>query len=198
MKKLVALLLTFLIVLTGCKSVKITKVDDDIKTDSIRFKDEYKTVDKENLYEYTTYLNVIDMLDSGTGIIYFGFPTCTLCREIVPVLDEAAKEENVKSILYYNFKEIRDNNTFEYQKLVDILSDYIKEDEEGNKKIEAPSVVFINKGRMMGIYIGMINSSSEEIITEEEKKDLKNNFKSLIGKIRINEITTSKVDETGN
>ena len=165
MKKLVALLLTFLIVLAGCKSPKITKVDDDIKTDSIRFKNEYDMVSKDNLYEYATYLNVTDMLDKGTGIIYFGFPTCTLCKEVVPILDSSAKEKKVKTILYYNFKEIRENNTAEYQKLAGILSDYIKEDEEGNKKIEAPTVVFVNKGRIVGVYIGVIDSSKEEVIS---------------------------------
>lgn len=194
MKKLVALLLTFLIVLVGCKSPKITKVDDDIKTDSIRFKNEYDMVSEDNLYEYATYLNVTDMLDKGTGIIYFGFPTCTLCKEVVPILDSAAKDKNVKTILYYNFKEIRENNTTEYQKLANILSDYIKEDEEGNKKIEAPTVVFVNKGKIVGVYIGVIDSSKEEVISSEEKENLKNNFMSLIDKILIDDVSTTKQD----
>lgn len=195
MKKLVALLLTFLIVLAGCKSPKITKVDDDIKTDSIRFKNEYDMVSEDNLYEYATYLNVTDMLDKETGIIYFGFPTCTLCKEVVPILDSAAKEKKVKAILYYNFKEIRENNTAEYQKLAGILSDYIKEDEEGNKKIEAPTVVFVNKGRIVGVYIGVIDSSKEEVISKEEKENLKNNFMSLIDKMLIDDISTTKISE---
>ena len=52
MKKLVAILLTFLLVLVGCDSVEITKVDDDIKTDAIRFSNEYEKVDKNNVYEF--------------------------------------------------------------------------------------------------------------------------------------------------
>lgn len=195
MKKLVALLLTFLIVLAGCKSPKITKVDDDIKTDSIRFKNEYDMVSEDNLYEYATYLNVTDTLDKGTGIIYFGFPTCTLCKEVVPILDSAAKEKKVKTILYYNFKEIRENNTAEYQKLASILSDYIKEDEEGNKRIEAPTVVFVNKGRIVGVYIRVIDSSKEEVISKEEKENLKNNFMSLIDKMLMDDISTTKISE---
>lgn len=187
MKKLVALLLTFLIVLSGCKSVKITKVEDDIKTDNIRFKDEYKTVNKDNLYEYATYTNIIDILDSKTGIIYLGFPTCTLCKEVVPILNDAAKEKNIDRILYYNFKDIRDNNTYEYQKLASILEDYIKSDEEGNKRITAPTVLFVNKARIVGVYLGTINSDSEEILTDLDKENLKNNFLSLIDKMLIDE-----------
>ena len=36
-----ALLLTFLLVLTGCQMVEVTKVEDDIETDAIRFSKEY-------------------------------------------------------------------------------------------------------------------------------------------------------------
>ncbi len=196
MKKLVAILLTFLLILTGCKSVEITKVEDDIKTDSIRFKSEYKTVSKDNLYEYATYTNIIDVINKKSGIIYLGFPSCTLCKEIVPILNDSAKEKNIDSILYYNFKEIRDNNTYEYQKLTDILSDYIKLDDEGKKRITAPTILFVNKGRIVGVYIGTINSDSEEILTSEEKINLKNNFMSLIDKMLID--TTYDITNSDN
>lgn len=185
MKKLVALLLTFLLVLTGCNTVEITKVEDDIKTDSIRFKDEYSEVQKDNIYEYATYSNVIDTIKAGTGIIYLGFPTCTLCKEIVPILDEAAKEKKVDRILYYNFKDIRDNNTSEYQDLANLLSDYISSDDEGNKRISAPTIIFVKDGNITSVYVGTINSDSEEILPEEEKVNLKNNLSSLIDKMLI-------------
>lgn len=190
MKKLVAVLLTFLLVVIGCDKIEITKVQDDVSTDSIRFKDEYDEVSKNNVYEYATYGNIIDTIEEGTGIIYLGFPTCTLCKEIVPVLDDAAKEKNIKQILYYNFKDIRDNDTKEYQELVKLLSDYINEDEEGNKKIVAPMVIFVNKGNIVDFYIGTINQDSEEIITNEQKNTLKDNFYHSIDKMMTEEETT--------
>ena len=192
MKKLVAVVLTFLLILTGCDTIEVTKVEDDVSTDSIRFKDEYSEVSKNNIYEYATYDNVIDTIENGTGIIYLGFSSCTLCKEIVPVLDEAAKDKDIKRILYYDFKDIRDNNTQEYQDLAELLSDYINEDDEGNKRITAPTVIFVNKGNIVGVYIGTINSDNEEIITDEQKNDLKDNFSSLIDKMLIEEETTSE------
>ncbi len=192
MKKLVAVILTFLLVLTGCSSVKVTKVEDDIKTDGIKFREEYKKVSKDNIYEYATYGNVIDVLEEETGIIYMGFPTCALCQEITPILDDVAKNKKIKSILYYNFKEIRSNNTEEYKKLVDILNDYIKTDEEGSKRLTAPTIIFINKGNIVGVYIGTISADQEEIITDEEKENLKNNFSSLIDKMFIKQETTTE------
>ena len=64
---------------------------------------------------------------------------------------------------------MRDNNNTEYQELADKLSDYIKTDDEGNKRIQAPTVIFVNKGNVVAVYIGIINSDSEEIITDEKK-----------------------------
>ncbi len=191
MKKLVAVILTFLLVLTGCSSVKVTKVEDDIKTDGIKFNEEYKEVSKDNIYEYATYGNVIDVLEEETGIIYMGFPTCALCQEITPILNDVAKKKNIKSILYYNFKEIRSNNTEEYKKLVDILNDYIKTDEEGSKRLTAPTIIFVNNGNIVGVYIGVISADQEEIITDEQKENLKNNFSSLIDKMFIKQETTT-------
>ena len=52
------------------------------------------------------------------------------------------------------------NNTTEYQELADKLSDYIKTDDEGNKRIQAPTVIFVNKGNIVAVYIDTINSDS--------------------------------------
>lgn len=185
MKKLVALLLTFLLIVTGCNTVEVTKVEDDNKTDAVRFRSEYKKVSKNNVYEYSTYDNVIDTIENGTGVIYLGFPSCVLCKEITPVLNDAAKEKKLDKILYYNFKDIRENNTLEYQKLENILSEYILKDEEERKetKITAPTIIFVKEGNIKGIYIGVINGKSEEIITGEEKESLKDSFLSLIEKL---------------
>ncbi len=165
--------------------VEVTKVEDDIETDAIRFSKEYDLDDNENVYKYATYDNVMDIIKNDTGIIYLGFPTCALCKEVIPVLNDVAKEKDVKEILYYNFKDIRDNNTTEYQELAELLSDYIKTDDEGNKRVQAPTVIFVNKGTIVGVYIGMINSSSEELMTDDEKNNLMQNFSSLIDKTNI-------------
>ncbi len=96
MKKLVALVLTFLLILTGCSTVSVTKVKDDTKTDAIRFHLEYSKVKKDNVYKYSTYSNVINTLENKTGIIYLGFPSCALCKEITPILNDVAKEKKLK------------------------------------------------------------------------------------------------------
>lgn len=164
MKKLVALLLTFLLVLVGCKSVKVTKIKDDIKTDNIKFKEEYKNVDKDNLYTYTTYVNVIEMIEKGTGIIYFGYPEDDRCQIVVPILNDVSKEKGVKEIEYYNIKDIKDNNTKEYKNLLKILDNYLIPDINYNKEITVPTILFIKDGNIIGIY----NETSESVLSDND------------------------------
>lgn len=171
--------------------VEVTRVEDDIETDAIRFSKEYNLDDNENVYKYATYDNVMDTIKHGTGIIYLGFPNCALCKEVIPILNEVVKEKDIDEILYYNFKDIRENNTNEYIELVDLIAEYIKTDDEGNKRMQAPTIIFVNKGTIVGVYIGVINSSSEELMTDDEKNNLMQNFSSLIDKINIEQTTNT-------
>ena len=195
MKKLVALLLTFLlIILTGCEKVEVTKIDDDIKTDNIKFSEEYKKVSKNNIYEYSNYEEIYNTISKKTGIIYLGFPTCSLCNEITPILNDTSKTNGINKILYYNFKDIRENNTKEYDDLVILLGDILKEDLNGNKKITAPTVIFVNRGEIVGTYIGFLDSSDEEVLPVEKRKELKRNFSELIYKMKEEKTTTTTTE----
>ena len=183
MKKLVAVLLTFLLVLTGCTSVKVTKVEDDIKTDSLKFHKQYKNVQEKNNYKYITYDRVLDIIEKGSGVIYLGYPTCFNCKRITPILDEVAKEKEVKEIYYYNFKEIRENNTDEYKKLVELLKDNLEEDEEGNKMISAPTILFVQNGEIKGVEYNLLPDTDEEELTEEIKNNVKQKLSELFDKV---------------
>lgn len=171
-----ALLLTFLLIITGCNEVKVEKIKDDIKTDSIRFYEDYKSVSKDNIYEYATYYNILNSINNKTEIIYLGFPTSPWCKELVPILNEVAKENNIKRILYYNFKEIRASNAKEYQELVALLNDYIKVYDDEEKQIYAPSVIFVKDGKIIKVHEGTLSSHNaiERKMTEEEITELKN------------------------
>lgn len=189
-----ALLLTFLLILTGCNEVKVEKIKDDIKTDSIRFYEEYKTLSKDNIYEYATYYNIFNSINNNTEIIYLGFPTSPWCKELVPILNDVAKENNIKRILYYNFKEIRSSNTKEYQDLVELLKDYIKVVDDEEKQIYAPTIIFTQKGKIIGVHEGTLSShnATERKMTEEEIVELKNILSSNIK--LMNEIETTGKD----
>ena len=65
-------------------------------------------IDENNPFVYIEVDEVIEKLKKGTSVIYFGFPECPWCRNLVPVLVDAANELGVDKIYYYNAVKIRD------------------------------------------------------------------------------------------
>lgn len=161
-------------------------------TDGIRFKNEYEslnninkvniTIDKNNKIKYATIEEVIDILQNKTGVIYFGFPNCPWCRNILPVLLETVDD----TIYYYNPKQIRDNNSSEYQILKDILNDYLTEDEEGNKKLYVPDVYFVKEGKIVGNHLGSVDSQKDpyQPLTEEQRQEIKEEYQKLFNLLK--------------
>ena len=71
------------------------------KADNIKFKEEYERlngkksesgtylkvkIDKDNPMIYANIEDVQKLLENGTGVVYFGFPECPWCRNMVPNL----------------------------------------------------------------------------------------------------------------
>ena len=113
---------------------------DNKLTDSEKFAKEYKLKDKDgkaldNVFVYRNPEQIINILEKGTGIVYLGFPECPWCTAYIPYLNEIAKEKKVEKIYYLNILEERKNNTDAYKKITEILSDYLQNDEEGNKRL---------------------------------------------------------------
>lgn len=116
-----------------------------------KFNEEYTLVDDDNVYVYKSINEIINVLSKGTGIVYLGFPECPWCQRYVMYLNNLAKEYNVKEIYYYNIKNARSNNTKEYQKIVEILKDLLPYDDNGNKKVFVPTVVFVKNGKVIAL-----------------------------------------------
>ena len=125
MKKLVVItLLLSCCLLTGCSVKKVEEV-----TDAEKFAMEYD-VSKENPFEYIDTKEMLELVENGSGMIYFGFPECPWCKETIHLFVDILKEKNVEKVYYYNPKKIREENTKEYKKLVKLLGDNLLEDEE--------------------------------------------------------------------
>lgn len=147
-------IITVIILITLAVFLKFNSKDTK-ETDSEKFAKEYGMVDEngkttDNVFVYRTSEQIINILKKGTGIVYLGFPECPWCSEYVDYLNEVAKENGVEKIYYKNILEDRKNNTKEYQEIVKILSDYLQDDEEGNKKLYVPAVIAVKKGKIVG------------------------------------------------
>ena len=122
MKKfLLSLLMVIAVIgLTGCNNGGDEKV---VKTDAIKFKEEYESINGEELYGkkareltipeknpfvYATADEIVEMMDNEeTFAVYFGFNTCPWCRAAVSTLIDVANDLGLKKIYYVDVKEIR-------------------------------------------------------------------------------------------
>ena len=166
----------------------------DTKTDAQKFVSEYTKVSKDNVFVYKNVDEIIKILEHGTGIVYLGFPECPWCQEYVYYLNEAAKENGVEKIYYFNILEDRKNNTENYLKIVDLLNDYLQYDEEGNKKIYVPAVIAIKDGKILGFddetaWDTKGYETPEEYWKNEDLEGLKNKFIKMFKDIEQNVCT---------
>jgi thiol-disulfide isomerase/thioredoxin len=182
MRKIIYICLGLLL-LTGCSITPIKELNNDAK----RFSDEYSQIneDEKNPIVYKTDKEIIDILKSGTGIIYFGFPECPWCKSAIPVLLDAAKDMDIDQIYYFNPKEIRTNNTDTYKEIVKLLGDNLSVDENGDKRLYVPDVYFVSGGKIVGHHFKTVDSQSDPSnnpLNDEQKAELKSIYKKLISK----------------
>ena len=119
-------------------------------SDSERFFKDYNKVSVDNVYKYVSAKEAIDLFKADEAIIFFGFKECVWCQEYAPILNDYAKHNNIHDIYYCDIKQDRANNTEEYKELVNLLSTYLENDNDGNKRIYVPDVYFVKDGKIIG------------------------------------------------
>lgn len=218
--KIILILSAILILLTTFALI------NNNSNDSIKFKLEYEklnnkdngygnnyltlNIDINNKIKYSSFKEIEKILTNDTGVIYFGFPECPWCRNMIEPLLSAANESEIKTIYYFNAKDIRDvkklneNNeiitekegTEEYKKLIDLLYDNLGEYEGLNdktiKRLYFPTVVFVKEGKIKNIHIGTLDEQKNPFKPLDEKQ--KNNLKNLYLKY-ISSIKSSQCDD---
>lgn len=159
-------------------------------TDASKFADEYTEISEDNVFVYASVDEIIDTLENGNGVVYLGFPECQWCQRYVVYLNDVAKENNVDKILYYNIREDRNDNSENYLKIVDLLKDYLQDDEDGNPRIYVPAIIFMNDGKIVGFDDETSLdtkgcSNADEYWTKDEIKDLKERLNEYIEKANV-------------
>ncbi len=192
-------------------------------TESLIFKNEYESLnnvirekDGKTIKEITISANnpvdivseeeAVTLLETGTGILYFGFPDCPWCRSMLPVLLTTLDNASIDKLYYLNISNIRDtleldpNNKVEVKeegtsgyynilKLMDgVLDPYYLTSTDGEKidtqekRLMAPTVVGIKNGLITQIHVGTVESqeSGYDDLTIEEQEELSNTFMELI------------------
>ncbi len=182
---IVILVAIIIFLLVGNKNEEQT-----VKSNAEKFSEEYTLVDKDNKFRYANIDEVIDTLEDGTGVVYLGFPECKWCQQYTVYLNELAKDRNIPEIMYYNIREDRQDNTKNYQTIVNILKDYLPEDEEGNSRVYVPAVIFMSNGKILGFddetaYDTKGYDEPSEYWTKERVDNLKDKLNSYLDKSGI-------------
>lgn len=172
------------LVLIGLIMFVIYKTTNSGLKDNERFASEYTEVGQNNVFVYRSVDEIIKILEGGTGLVYLGFPDCPWCQAYVPMLNEVAKEEGIEKIYYYNIKDIRSNNTAEYQRIVKLLKNFLSKDDEGNERVFVPDVYAVKEGKILSHNndTSMVSSdiTPSEYWTDSKKKEIKNVFRNMI------------------
>lgn len=197
--------------------VVLNKIDlnkkPETKSDAIKFKEEYESlnnkgdkyvnveINEDNPFIYSSYKEIKNILEGKTGIIYFGFPECSWCRNLVPVLNEVADEFQIKKIYYLNNLKERDNKklengeivtekeaTKEYNNLVELMYDYLPSykglEDDSIKRIYYPTVVFVKKGKIIGLNVATVDSQTDpyQKLNTDQIKELKSILSKYVAK----------------
>jgi len=122
---------------------------------------------------------VIEKLESGTGMINLGFPTCPWCREIVPYLIDLTEQNNIP-LYYMNIQPIRDvreldgsgevitttEGTPEYHRMVELLYDWLWEyrglEDPNIKRIYVPATIFVKDGKIQYVHIATLRENYDD------------------------------------
>ncbi len=162
--------------------------------DSELFASEYTQVDEDNVFVYKSAKEIIQILENGTGVVYLGFPECKWCQAYVPYLDEVAKENNIDKIYYFNIREDREKNTADYKKIVELTSDFLLYNDEGEKRVFVPDVYVVLDGEILS-HNNETSMITEDILpidywTDEKLDNLKKTLKEMFTPLSSRSCTT--------
>lgn len=188
MKKIL-LTLAFSLLVVGCSFQSTEEKDRKEETKNQSFSELYH-LPEQAVFQEVDLSKVLSILENGTGVIYFGFPTCPWCQKAVPVLFDAAKQERVNEIYYFNVKEIREKPTKQYEQLLLKLDEFLDSDSEtGEKTLYVPDVFFVKNGTVVGHHLGTVDSHEDpkQALTDEQYTELKESYVDNMRKLMGNE-----------
>ncbi len=128
-----------------------------------QFQADYPGVADDNRFVVSTPDEVLKAFENGDGLIFLGFKECPWCQKLAPIVDEAAKAENLDKIYYLDIKAARENNDATYQKIIEKLKDHLRKDEQGNPRVYVPDVTAVRGGRLVGHFLQETTDGGETL-----------------------------------
>lgn len=194
-------LLIVIVVLVFIFSKQDYIVNSPIDAHEEKFKDEYEKLNNvvnedgkeypkvnipaNNNIKYKNNDEIVNIFKNNEdAVIYFGYPSCLYCRSAIQVLFDAAKDTELEII---NYLDVEDE-TINYNDLIQYLDDEFIVTENNVKKIYSPLVLFVVNGEVVSYNKGTL-FSQEDPYTKLDESQISG--LSEIYKYGINDVITS-------
>ena len=173
----------FILIILGFIYVGTRDFTKKVVVDNEKFDQDYVNVSKDNVFKYVNAQDVYTRIKSGDAIIFMGFPQNKWSGYYANILNETAKEVGIDEILYYDFYSDREDKNATYQSIVLALSNYLVTNDLGVQNINAPTLVIIKDGKIIGYdneTAFVVGTASPEEYWNEYQVGLKENtFKTM-------------------
>lgn len=121
----------------------------------------------------------VDLINQKqTFIVYFGYESCPWCNDLLPILNEVSIEKE-KELYYIDFLADENNSDIDsLETILDLASEYLNENEDGNIEIFFPMVFYVQKGQIIDVHIGTLSNhdASKDELTQKQAARLKYNL----------------------
>ena len=173
MKKLLVIL-ALLLVMTGCsRSVKY-----DVPEGPVADISGYE-VESQRFHELDFRKLVSLITDGKTTIAYLGYVGCPWCMELVPELATMCESEDTDIWYLDVLSEENAAQDEEREKLMELIREHLPSDEDGQPMFKIPEIIYLQKGKILGIHVGTVNThdAGERKMTEKELNRLRYQLK---------------------
>ena len=117
-------------------------------TDQESFTKEFG-ITTDNIYDYKTASEILEIMNTGTGVIFFAFPENIWSHTYADLLNDVAKYYGLDAIYYYNFSDDRSVNNSYYENIVDQLSAYLPVLDNEVQNLYAPTMIMVKDGEIV-------------------------------------------------
>ena len=150
----------------------------EMKKDNKKYKLTKLSISENNPMKKLTKKEIIDKLNSMTGVVFFTSPLDFASREMIPTILEVSKSFDCEVIYYYDIDEISSAS------MKNEILNVLRKKDEKLEEVKNSTILFIQKGEIKEIQIGIPeNYEYGKKINDTQKKTLnrvlKNGFNSI-------------------
>ena len=146
--------------------------------------EQYEVENSSHFYSISLKESLRIFSEKSSAILFYAKPTSKECKIAVKVLDEVAKELNVKVYIVDTSDSVSEED-------ITTLSEYISStfhvDDAGNTSFVVPDLIAVNAGEITGFHTSTVKGisvSSDSIeLTENQTKELKTEYLKVVHSI---------------